>query len=131
MGLVDGDQRAGEAAQERAEARVGEPLGGDVGEGQAAGPELAEAAPHLGGIEGRGEVGGRDAARLESPDLVLHERDERRDDERGSAEQGRGELIDEALAAAGRSDEQEAPDGEQPLDRLSLAGTEARVAEAA
>ena len=49
MGLVDGDQRADEPAQERSEPRVGEPLGGDVGEGQAAGRELAEAAPHLGG----------------------------------------------------------------------------------
>ncbi len=63
--------------QKRPKSRIGEPLGGDVGKGEAAGPELAEAASHLGGVEGRGQIGGRDAARLEGPHLILHERDER------------------------------------------------------
>ena len=127
VGLVHGDQGADQAAKERPEPGVAEPLGGDVGEGQPAGPELAEATPHLGRIEGRGKVRGGDAALLERANLVLHEGDERRDDQRGPAKQRGGELVGEALAAAGRGDEEQAPDGEQPLDRLPLPGTEVRM----
>src|SRR5262249_19043445 len=75
--------------------------------------------------------GGRHPASLECPDLVLHERDERRDDEGGPAQERRRELVDEALAATRGRDEQEPPRGEEALDGLPLAGAEARVAEPA
>ena len=52
-------------------------------------------------------------ARLERPHLVLHERDERREDERHSAEDGGWDLVGEGLPAAGGRDDQHAP---RPLD---------------
>ena len=67
------------------ERRVREPLGGDVDELVGAVARCAlERSRRSAELEGRGEVGRRDAARVERADLVLHQRDQRRDDEGGA-----------------------------------------------
>jgi hypothetical protein len=129
MGLVDRDERRREARGEGAEARVGETLGGDVGELEGAGPQPREPLAHLVGRQRRREDRRRDAALLERAHLVVHQGDERRDHERRAGEERRGQLVDEALAAAGRRDEQQSPPLEELLDGLPLPGPEARVAE--
>ena len=70
---------------------------------------------------------GRDA--LERLDLVLHQRDERRDDQRQVRPHQRRELVAERLARAGGHDDEHVAAGERGLHRLALAGAEAGEAE--
>ena len=88
-----------------AEAREGEPLGRDVDEGQAPGRELRRAA---GAPRPPSRVEARKvaahAARLERAHLVVHQRDERRDDERrpgraASRGAGRSRLLPPPVGA--------------------------------
>ena len=62
-------------------------------------------------------------------DLVLHQRDERRDHQRRAAEQPRRDLIGERLAGAGRHDADAVAAGQHRVDDLLLAGAERFVAE--
>jgi hypothetical protein len=62
-------------------------------------------------------------------DLVVHQGDQGRDHQRRPPEEAARELIDEALALAGRHDQEEAAVGQQRLDRLALTRAELRVAE--
>ena len=66
---------------------------------------------------------------LERLDLVLHERDERRDDEREVVAQQRGELVAERLAGAGGHDHEQVAVSQRGVDRLGLAGPEGAEAE--
>ena len=61
--------------------------------------------------------------------LVAHERDQGRDDHRQVVAGERGELVAEALAAAGRHDDERVAAVQCRLDRLALAGPEGREAE--
>jgi len=63
---------------------------------------LLEARLLLARADARVDKGGGDATRLERVHLVLHERDERRDDEGHAAEQASGELVGERLARPSR-----------------------------
>jgi hypothetical protein len=128
--LVDGDERAVEVLEQRAEGGLREPLGRRVDERELAARERGLAAPRLARLERRGEVGRRDAAAPERRDLVLHQRDQRRDDERRAREEARRELVAEALAAARGRDQEEPPLREERLDRLALPGSKAGVLEA-
>ena len=67
---------------------------------------------------------GVDPAPLQEVDLILHQRDQRRDHDRHPVEQQRRKLVAEALAAPGREDRQRRPPGEERLDDLLLAGPE-------
>ena len=60
----------------------------------------------LGRAERRVQPRGGDAQPLQVVDLVLHQRDERRDDQRDALEQERGELVAQRLAGAGREHRQ-------------------------
>ena len=71
-----------------------------------------------------------DAVRVQLVLLVLHERDERADDDRQAGEQERGKLVDDRLPAAGRHDDERVATVEQRLDRFPLAGAEIGMAEA-
>ena len=71
-----------------------------------------------------------DAVRGELVLLVLHQRDERTDDDREAREHQRGQLIDERLAAARRHDDERVAPGEHGVDRLPLAFLEILMAKA-
>src|SRR6266545_3352712 len=130
VGLVHRHQGDAEVSEQAAETRIGEALRGDVGQLEGAGPDAAETLAHLRGGERRGQEGGGNPPPFEGLHLVVHERDERGDDEGGAGKQAGRELVDQALPAAGGSHEQEPALREQGKDGLSLAGTELRIAEA-
>ena len=128
VGLVDGDQRAVELAYEIAEAVEGEALRGYVDELVLAAGHGAHTLANDIAVEGARQVGGRHATGLEGGDLVVHQRDEWRDDESRTRQQGCGQLVGEALATPGGGHEQHAADFEKGLDGLALTG--AKIGEA-
>ncbi len=108
--LVDGEQRERELREHAFdEGFRREALRRDVEQLHLAGEHHVDAAAVLFGVEVRGEVRRRDAARGERRDLVGHERDERRDHD-GDARQIDGGLLEaHALAAARRRDDEHLP----------------------
>jgi hypothetical protein len=124
VGFVDREERNRQAAQARHRAFVAEALGRDVEELQLAGARVVEDAHLLVEADGRVEHGGRDAAQAELVDLVLHEGDERRHDERHAGQQRRRELIAEGLAAARRHHAEDRAPLEDGGDEFLLAGAE-------
>ena len=129
MRLVDGEQRDRRPRQLGEEALVVEPLGGDVEELQAAGAEAVGDVARLGVLEARVEPRRVDALADEGVDLILHQRDQRRDDDRDAVEQQRRQLVAEALAGAGREHRERRAAGEQRLDDALLTGPEGVEAE--
>ena len=113
--LVDREERDASARELREEALVVEALRRHVEELQRAVAESLADLTLLVGIEARVEPGRLDAASLQEVDLVLHQRDQRRDDDRHAVEHQRRQLVAEALAAAGRKDGQRRPAGQQRL----------------
>ena len=101
MGLVDGDERGRTLGEHLRKARNAQPLGSDEKEVERA-SEIVDAGLARDGAVEAG-VNSRDAQVEcgELGDLVFHERDERRDDERRSAESDGGELIAERLPCPG------------------------------
>ena len=63
-------------------------------------------------------------------DLILHQRDERRDDDGHTVEQERRQLVAEALAEPGREHRQRAAARKQRLDHLGLPRAKRTQAEA-
>ena len=68
-------------------------------------------------------------AALQLLHLVLHQRDQRRDDHRQPVEQQRRDLVAQRLAAAGGHDRQRIAPGQHVLDHLALERAEGVVAE--
>jgi len=66
----------------------------------------------------------RQPARVQGLDLVLHERHERRDDDRQVVAQQRRQLVAERLARAGGHDDEHVASGQSGLAGLTLAGPE-------
>ncbi len=131
VGLVHDDPAGADLVEHRPQVGADQPLGGDVEQPH---PALAVGAlgpALLGDVEVGVERGGVDAELPQGVDLVLHQGDERRDDERRSVGEDRGELVAERLAAAGRHHHHRVAAGEDRLDDLPLAGAEAVVAEVA
>ena len=127
--LVDRDQRGRDGRDLREDLGVRELLGGEEQEPYVA---LAGAAEHLGpgalGL-GRAEPGGGQADLLERGDLVLLQRQQRRDDDRAPAEQDARDLVGQRLARAGRRHEQHVLAVDERADRLLLARQQLPVAE--
>ena len=125
--LVDHEQADLRLADPLEEAGRGEPLGRDVEQPRAPGHRAVDRRPVRGRVLLR--VDERDLARrdaLERLDLVLHQRHERRDDQRQVGPHQRRQLVAERLARAGRHHDQHVAPGDRRLDRLALAGPERR-----
>ena len=110
-----------------------EALGRHVYEVEIRGVEEALDADDL-GVRQRGvEVLRSDSRQLERADLVLHERDERADDDgdpvSGAAPRDRGELVAQALAPARRHQDEGVAPVSDVLDDVLLRAAEAVVAE--
>ena len=97
-----------------------QPFGGDVDEFQFAAADLLGDDATLARREGTVDRRGRDAARLEGVDLVLHQRDERRHDQREPFATDGGGLIAEAFAAAGGKDDDRVLPGHGGAHRFGL-----------
>ena len=127
VGLVDDEQTAaGTDDREHlgAEAAVGEPLGRDQQEVDLV---AIDRVLHVGplGLVRRVEGDGTDAHAGRGLDLVAHEREQRRDEDRGPgarlAQDLGGDEVDRALAPAGALHEQHAAAvGDEGRDRLEL-----------
>ncbi len=126
--LVDGDERQVLLPEEASEAVHHQPLGRDVEDLDV---------PPLNGIDDVVLLVGRlraveprrgDAALTQRVDLVLHQRDERRDDDGEPGEDESGRLEAEGLAAAGGKDDERVAAVERALHRLALQRAEIAVA---
>ena len=128
MRLVDREQRDLQLLRERAEAVGQQPLRRDVEDLVSAEARVAVGLAQL--LDGHGAVdaAGRDAGVLQGHDLILHERDERGDDQRDPRQQQRRKLIAEALSAARRHDAKHVPPGKRRVDQRLLSRTECRKA---
>ncbi len=72
-----------------------------------------------------GQRAGRHARRGQRANLIAHQGDQRRDDDRCAVAHQRGQLIAQRLAAAGRHDRQNLAALGHGLDDLALAGSKA------
>jgi hypothetical protein len=128
--LVDREQRDFRLAKLCKEALVVEAFRRDVQQLQAPVAQSVGDGARLIRVEARVEPRRVDALAREQVDLILHQRDQRRHDDRHAVEHQRRQLVAEALPAAGRKDGQRGAAGEQRLDDLLLAGSELCVAKA-
>ena len=130
MRLVDGEERDLHARQLSDEALVVEALGRHVEQAELAAAQSLRDVAQLVEREARVDARRRHAERRERVDLILHERDQRRDDDRDAVEQERRQLVAEALARARGEDRERAAPRQQGLDHLGLPRAEAGEAEA-
>ena len=98
--FIDGDLRHLPLAQIVEKARQHQPLGGGVEQLVLPLPQAAQASARVIRSERGVEKSGRDSARRELVHLILHQRDERRDDDRQTITQQGWELKAERLSAA-------------------------------
>eukprot|EP01034_Spumella_vulgaris_P002157 gene2156-2809_t len=120
-GLVQGVDHRQRAVEQQA-------LGGDIDEVDAAIEHLLFDGLRLAPVERRVQAGGLDAELGQGVDLVLHQRNQRRnDDGAAGAEQG-GDLVAEALAAAGRQHGDDVAAGQHLLDDAGLQAAELGMA---
>ena len=129
--LVDDDQRGMMLFEEVVELGGAEALGGEVEEFELPVGGGAHGGGLLRGCDGAVEAGGGEAVRVEGVDLILHEGDEGRDDERVAGTHHRGQLVAERLAGARRHDDAQLLAGQDAPDDLLLPLAERRVAEMA
>ena len=120
--LVDGEEGdAGLETVDALEEALGhERLGGDVQQVELAGVQGAQHAARLVRLERRVVGGGADAGRPQRVDLVLHQRDERRDDDAGAGPDHGRQLVTERLAAARGHEHERVAAGDQVVDDLLL-----------
>jgi len=131
--LVDRKQRqprrCAQALQLREEARHQQPLRRDVQQIVLAGGEAALDRSRRFGRQRRIQERRADAGLAQRRHLVLHQRDQRRDDDAGAVAQQRRNLIAQRLAAAGRHQHQAVAARSHVGDDVLLRPAEGGVAE--
>ncbi len=131
VGLVDGDERWLALAEHLRETGNTQPLGRDEEKLQAA-VEVVNASLARGlAIEPGVDAGDAEAACAELGRLVLHERDQRADDQRRAAAGNGRQLIAERFACAGGHDQQQVAPGDGGAADLLLIRAKGREAEGA
>ena len=127
--LVDREQRD-PAAIEQPHRRFGpQPLRRQVEQVQLARQERRLDPPPLARLLGRVEEPGPHAQRGQRVHLVLHQRDERRDDHAGAVPDERRDLVAQRLAAAGRHEHERVAAAGDVVDDLPLPAPERLVPE--
>ncbi|MCZ7572419.1 MAG: hypothetical protein M5U01_28025 [Ardenticatenaceae bacterium] len=127
--LIHRQQADSDLSQSLLESDAAQPFRRHVGQAERPGRQGAQAAGPLGNRESAVDSGGRDAAAGQTIHLVLHQRNQRRDDQGQAGETKRGNLIDERLPGPGGHDCQRVPAGQHAFDGLNLPGPESRKAE--
>ncbi len=120
MRLVDREQRQRQARQPLHRAVAQQPLGRDIQQIELLLDQVARDAARLGGIQVGVQRAGRDAKLPQRRHLVVHQRDQRRDHDGGAGTTQRGDLEADALAAAGRHQDQGVAACDDVVDRLFL-----------
>ena len=113
VGLVHRHHRDPGPRKPRDELFIRQPLRGDVEQFQRAAADTVIDARRLGRRERGIEPRRRDAPRLERLDLILHQGDQRRDDDRQPVHQEAGQLVAERLAGARGKERKRASAGQQ------------------
>jgi hypothetical protein len=126
--LVDDEQRHVRRAQLPEHLVVGQLLGREQEELDLPGGEVGEGPLPLRRRHGRVEQRGPLAGLLQRPQLVVLQRDGRRDHQRAAVDQPGGDRVDQRLAGAGREHGQRVA-LQHRLDRLGLPGPELGRAE--
>ncbi len=136
MRLVDGEEGEARAtvagvelAQQVQSAFGGEAFRRDVEQLEAARAGSALDLQHLVPVHRRIQVGGLDAVLPQGIHLVLHQRDQRRDDDATAGTQQGGDLVTQRFAAAGGHQHQGIAARDGVLDDLLLRSAEGGVAE--
>ncbi len=127
--LVDGEQRNVGARQEIERAFQHQALGGHIEQIEFAVQQLLLDGARGFGIQRGIEKGGAHPGLLERRHLVLHERDQRRDDQPGSRQGDGRNLEAQRLAAAGGHEHQRIAAVHQRVDHLRLRRAELFVTE--
>ncbi|OIQ83817.1 hypothetical protein GALL_343830 [mine drainage metagenome] len=129
VSLVDGEQRDGPALEQVQGVRDPQALGREVEQVERAVEESALDAATFGEVLGRVEEPGPDTKSGQRIDLVLHEGDQRRDDDAGAGPDQCRDLVAQGLPAAGRHQDERVAPGDDGVDDLGLVATEVLVAE--
>ena len=127
VSLVNGDQRQVQPAQELEGLVLQQPFRRQVQEIQATSRRGIHDTSLLGVGERRIEKPGTDAELTQGRHLVLHERDEGRNDQPQAGADQRGYLVAQRLAAARGHEHQRIPAGKDSGDDIFLAATETGV----
>ena len=131
MGLVHGDQIDVPTLEILQETGQHQPFRRDVKKAVFALMKAAQPGARLAGGEGGIEERGGDAGGLERVHLVLHQRDQRRNDHGQAGPEQGGQLEAERFAAAGGEQGEDIASGERVADNLALErakGSEAEIA---
>ncbi len=129
MRLVDREQGDRAAAQQVEEARHGQALGCDVEQVERAGGEVALGVVDRRPVQVRVQRRGAHAELAQRCDLILHQRDQRRDHDGDAGPAQRRHLVAHRLAAAGRHQDQGVAAGDHVVDDRRLVAAECVVAE--
>ena len=101
-----------------------QPFRRDIEQVEPSGIELAPDAALLLRVEIGMQRAGGDAKLAQRRHLVVHQRDQRGDDDGGAGAAQRGHLVADAFAAAGRHQHQRVAAGQQMVDGLRLQAAE-------
>ena len=134
VSLIDRDEAepARRGAQRIDETRAAKPLRRDIDEGVDPGPDPLDDLALLLGAGRRGQRHRGHAMRAQRVDLVLHQRDQRRDHQRDVAalrQDHRRKLITQRFSSAGRHHRHHRPTGQHVADHVGLARAQRAVAE--
>ena len=127
--LVHGDEGDLQLLRERGKGAAVQPLGRYVQQAELAPAQTGQDLPPLLRVKAAVEIGGGDAVLAQSLDLILHERDERRDYKRQARQQQGWQLVAQRLSTAGGHYAEAVPPGEYVVDEPLLTGTESIQAE--
>ena len=125
--LIDGDTGDVRFFQQRQDTVLDESFRRDVKQLDLPCADASNDVHPFSSAEGAVVKGGGDFALLQRPRLVLHERDERRHNDRQSVKHKRGELVAERFAAAGGENNERASPGENMVNDFALHGAKLRM----
>ena len=127
--LVDGEERDAQAVEQREGALAHQPLRRDVEQVERPCAGAALDRPDFVEGEGRVQVCGAHPGLEQRVHLVLHQRDEGRDDHRDAVPEQGGDLVAQGLAAAGGHEHQAVAPARDVLDDRLLLASERAVSE--
>jgi hypothetical protein len=127
--LVDGEERQLGPRQQRQGALLQQSLGRDIENVEVALPDARLERDHLAKFERGIEKSGFNPGLRQRLHLILHQGDERRDDDAEAGADERRDLVAQRLAAAGRHQGEGVIAGDDRGDDVGLVGAEIAVAE--
>ena len=129
MRLVHDDKRERERMQEGEKFRTLETLGGNIDQ---LAPSFAQQT-HRGIVVLRGhravDTAGGNADAAQGGDLIVHQGDQRREDEGDAGEKQGGKLVAQGFSRTGGEYAESIPSGQNRIDERELSGTEAVISE--